>query len=138
MLISQRWFVDVCEFKWKRRFCVRAFFSDCAQHILFRLTCIAFEMRYKRPYNRSLVGCCFQNLLKTARSILGLSSSSFPPLHQVNVQVVQQYIITKTPTVLKKLIHFIIDIGFSYSYIISSIFQTNNFQGIVWFQVILI
>ena len=56
----------------------------------------------KWPYNSCFVGCCFQDLFKTTRSILIYFPSSFFSIRSVNVQVLHPYSSTDTATVWKK------------------------------------
>ena len=58
------------------------------------------EMGGKWPYSGSFMGCCFQDLFKTARSILMLFSSNFFSMRFV--QVVQPYSSSGITTAWKK------------------------------------
>ena len=54
------------------------------------------EMRGKWPYSCCFVGCCFQNLFMTARSICVLPPLSLFSMHFVNAHEVHSYSITDT------------------------------------------
>ena len=65
---------------------------------LVRLTRMVCERGGRWPYSCFLVGCCFHDLFKTARSILVQLPSSLFSRHFVRVQVVQPYSNTDTTT----------------------------------------
>ena len=69
---------------------------------LVRLTRMVCEIGGRCPYSCSLVGCCFHDLFKTARSILVQLPSSLFPRRFVRVQVVQPYNSTDMTTAWKK------------------------------------
>ena len=65
---------------------------------LVRLTRMVCEMGGRGPYSCFLVGCCFHDLFKTARSILVQLPSSLFSRRFVRVQVVQPYSSTDMTT----------------------------------------
>ena len=68
---------------------------------LVRLTWMVCEIGGRCPYSCSLVGCCFHDLFKTARSILVQLQSSLFSRRFVQVQVVQPYSSTDMTTAWK-------------------------------------
>ena len=66
------------------------------------LTRMVCEMSGKWPYNCYFVGCCFQDLFKTARSILMKFSYSLFLMRFVNVHVVHPYSSMNTATAWKE------------------------------------
>ena len=65
---------------------------------LVRLTRMVYEISDRWPHSCFLVGCCFHDLFKTARSILVQVPSSLFSMRFVRVQVVQPYSSTDTTT----------------------------------------
>ena len=73
---------------------------------LVRLIWMIFVMGVKWPHSCCFVGCCLQDLLNTARSILVSLSSSFFSIYLVNVHVVHPYNSTDTTIAWKKTVLF--------------------------------
>ena len=59
-------------------------------------------MKGKWPYSYCFVECCFQDLFKTAHSILLLFPSSFFSMQFISILVVHPYSSMETATALKK------------------------------------
>ena len=59
--------------------------SSVVFHIMFVLLVIVCEMRSKWPYSCYFVKCCFQDLFKTAHSILVSFTSSFSSMFFISI-----------------------------------------------------
>ena len=71
---------------------------------LVRLILMICERVCKWPYSCCFVGCCFQDLFRTARNILVLFPSSFFFAYFVSVRVVHPYSSTDTATAWKTIL----------------------------------
>ena len=91
---------------------------------LDRLSWIVFVIGDRWPYSWCLVGCCRQDLLNIARSILVLLPSIFFFSRLVSVQVVHPYSSIDTTAALKKL-RFILSVRSNFQMIESFSTQTK-------------
>ena len=89
--VSQNWYIHVS---------IREhppYFTNYPAYLV-HLTLVAYKMGGKWPYCCYFVGCYFQHILKTRRSILALFSWCFFSNHFNRAQLVQPYHSTDTAT----------------------------------------
>ena len=97
LLVGQHWCVHVLAPTAELRWWVCPCFSSSAQRVFFVL--IGWFVRWEASCCiTSFVGCCFQDLFKTTRSILVLFPSSFFFKHFLKILVVQLNSSTCTAT----------------------------------------
>ena len=87
---------------------------------------MVFEIGGKWPYSCCFVGCCFQNLFKTACSILVLFLSSLFSIHLANNHTVHPYNSTNTFIAWKKS-HFILSNSSDFHMINNLLIKVHTF-----------
>ena len=96
LLVDQLWCAYMCEATKRMSLISSALLLKQCLICLARLSWVICEMGGKRPYSCCFVGCCFQDLLRTARSIFVLFPFSFFSKCFCRVHVVQPYSSTYT------------------------------------------